>query len=153
MPDEGASAPSGQRRPHDDDLQPVLEHIWEGLSLRKACAKLGLHVPSTSDWLHEDAGRREQYARAREGRAEYIAEDAQDMARAAALGQEHDSHKIADVGGVRAYLDAAKWNTARMAPKTAPATKIDLTSRTRALTDDELAAEIAAAEAADEDEV
>jgi hypothetical protein len=39
-----------------------------------------------------------------------------------------------------------KWSTARMAPKTAPVQRIDLTSRTRQMTDEEIAAEIAALE-------
>jgi hypothetical protein len=144
------SAPAAQRRPQDDDLRPLLELLWEGNSLRKACLELGLHVPSTSDWLHEDNGRREQYERARVGRAEFISEDAFEMSRAAALGKQHDDCNV-DPGGVRAYLDAAKWRVGQMAPKMAPRTQVDVTSRTRQMTDEEIAAEIAALEAPESD--
>jgi hypothetical protein len=132
-----------QRRPQDSDLEVILEMVWDGKSLRQTCAKLGLHVPSTSDWLHADPGRSEQYARAREGRAEFIAEDALQVNRAAALGVQIDGKKV-DPSGARGYLDAAKWQTARMAPKTAPVQRIDLTSRTRQMTDEEIEAELAA---------
>jgi hypothetical protein len=108
-----------QRRPKDEELGPLLDLIWEGNSLRGACLKLGLHVPSTSDWLHSDDDRREQYARAREGRAEFLQEDALAMNRAAATGAAQNGKKI-DPSGARGYLEAAKWATARMAPKTAP---------------------------------
>lgn len=144
------SAPA-QRRPQAEDLQPLLELIWEGKSLRKACAELGLHVPSTSDWLHDDEGRREQYERARVGRAEFISEDAFEMSRAAALGKQHDDCNV-DPGGVRAYLDAAKWRVGQMAPKMAPRTQVDHTHRTAQMTDDEIAAEIEALEAPETDE-
>jgi len=144
-------APAGQRRPQDDDLTEILGLIWEGNSLRKTCQALGLHVANTSDWLHADDGRREQYVRAREGRAEYLAEDALEMNRAAALGTAVAGSKV-DATGARAYLDAVKWQTARMAPKTAPTTKIDLTSRTRQMTDEEIAAELAMYETRGDDQ-
>jgi hypothetical protein len=141
--EEGEPTGQGQRDPRPEDLAPLLELIWSGKSLRKACAELGLHVPSTSDWLHADRGREEQYARARDGRAEYIAEDAQDMARAAATKAKHDGHDL-DPAGVRVYLDAAKWNTARMSPKTAPREHHVHTFEN--LSDEELDARIAAME-------
>lgn len=137
------SESAGKRRPKDEDLAPLLEHIWEGLSLRKACEKLGLHVPSTSDWLQTDDGRREQYARAREGRAEVLQEEGLTVTKAAALTQVVAGKKV-DPSGARAYLDAIKWATARMAPKTAPVQRIDVTARTRRMTDDEIEAELLA---------
>lgn len=135
-----------QRRPQDEDLQPILELLWDGQSLRSACSKLGLHTPSVSTWIHADDGRREQYMRACEGRAEYLQEDALTVNRASALGVEVSGKKV-DSSGARGYLDAVKWATARMAPKTAPVQKIDLTSRTRQMTDADIEAEIAAREA------
>jgi hypothetical protein len=57
-----------------------------------------------------------------------------------------------DPAGFRAYLDGVKWATARMAPKTAPVQRIDLTSRTRQMTDAEIEAEIAAREAGETEE-
>lgn len=110
---------AGQRRPVDGDLEPILELIWSGKSLRATCLELGLHVPSTSAWLHDDEGRSAQYARAREGRAEYLQEDALTVNRAAALGVKVNEKKV-DPSGAKGYLEAVKWSTARMAPKTAP---------------------------------
>lgn len=136
----------GKRRPNDDDLAPILELLWDGQSLRSACGTLGLHTPSVSTWIHADDGRREQYMRACEGRADYLQEDGLTVTRASALGGSVDNKKV-DSSGARAYLDAIKWATARMAPKTVPVQRIDLTSRTRQMTDDEIAAEIAALEA------
>lgn len=141
------SEPAGQRRPQPEDLPKILELIWEGKSLRQACLKLELHVPSTSDWLHDDNDRREQYARAREGRAEFIAEDALAMNRAAALGVLIDGKKV-DASGARGYLEAAKWKTARMAPKTAPVDRHEHHHEFGSLSDEELDRRIAAREAA-----
>jgi hypothetical protein len=136
---------AGQRRPEPADLEPLLELIWDGKSLRAACATLGLHTPSTSTWIHADNGRREQYVRACEGRAEFLQEEGLTINKAAALSQLVQGKKV-DASGARGYLDAIKWATARMAPKTAPVTRIDVTSRTREMTDAEIAAEIEALE-------
>lgn len=136
----------GQRRPRPADLAPLLELIWNGKSLRSACQKLGLHAPATSEWIHADPDRREQYARACEARAEYLQEDALTMNRAAALGIKVGANKV-EAAGARGYLDAVKWATGRMAPKTIPVQRIDVTHLTREMSDEELAAEIAAREA------
>ncbi len=134
---------ASQRRPQPEDLTPLLELIWEGLSLRSACEKLGLHTPSVSTWLHQDEDRREQYVRAREGRAEFLQEDALTVNRAAALGVTVANKKV-DASGARGYLDAVKWATARMAPKTAPVERHHHTFG--ALSDAELAERIASME-------
>jgi hypothetical protein len=148
-------AQAGQRRPTDQDLQPLLERIWNGASLRAACRELGLHAPATSDWLYADDGRSEQYARAREGRAECQQEEALEVSRAAATGSTIEvdgEYRKVDAAGARVLLDAIKWASARMAPKTAPVQRIDLTSRTRQMSDAEIEDEIAAREARATDE-
>lgn len=137
---------AGKRRPTTEDLEPVLELIWEGKSLSEACRKLELHIPSTSDWLHADAGRSEQYARAREGRAEFLQEDALAVNRAAALGLKVGANKV-DASGAKGYLEATKWATARMAPKTAPVQRVEHSGEIGSRTDEEIAARIAALEA------
>lgn len=139
-----------QRRPTADDLGPILEAIWNGDSLRAACRKLGLHVPSTSDWLHDDPGRSEQYARARDGRTEFYQEQALEMGHAAATGGsvmiDGEAVKI-DPVGLRVHLDGIKWATARMSPKSAPITRVEHLGEIGTRTDDEIAARIAALEA------
>ncbi len=131
---------AGQRRAKLEDAQAVFEIVAEGKSLRAACRELGLHTPSTHTLIDSDSGLREQYARAREGRAEVLQEDGLTITKAAALGQSVNGHKI-DPAGARVYLDALKWAAARMAPKTAPVQRVAHTFSH--LSDEELAAEIA----------
>lgn len=138
---------AGKRRPKDEELEAILQSVAEGASLRTTCEKLGLDTPSTHRWLHEDDGRSQQYARAKEQRAEHYQEQALTVGLAVALGQKVNGNKV-DPAGARVLLDTIKWATARMAPKTAPVQKIDLTSRTRQMTDAEIAEEIAALEGA-----
>lgn len=144
MSDEAESTP-GARRPISEDMPALLSAISEGASLRSACQAAGLDVPSTHRFINADDGLSQQYACAREARAEVYAEEGLAVTRAATLGEEFEGKKI-DVAASRVYLDAIKWATARMAPKTAPVQRIDLTSRTRQMTDAEIAAEIAAME-------
>lgn len=146
------AANKGQRRPTAEDVEPILEMIWAGKSLRKACEALGLHVPSTSD-LMNSAGCREQYARAREGRAEHLAEDALTITRAAALGLtvstgDAGQKTKVDASGARAYLDAAKWRIGQMVPKLAPMQRVEHSFD--GLSDDELEDEINRLQGADE---
>ncbi|MFZ5669113.1 MAG: hypothetical protein ACOY4K_06440 [Pseudomonadota bacterium] len=136
----------GQRRPIVEDVPRIMELIAEGKSLRAACAKLGLHAPSTHTFIDGDDGLREQYARAKEQRAEHYQEDVLTVTKAAALGLKVNGQKV-DAAGARAYLEATKWATARMAPKSAPVQRVDVTGRVRQMTDAEIAAEIAALQA------
>lgn len=134
-----------QRRPSREDIPAVLEQVAGGASLRKACSTLGLHTPSTHTFIDEDDDLREQYARAREQRADKLAEDALSVGMAAALGQQHEGRKV-DPAGARVLLDTIKWITARMAPKTAPVSRHS--HEFGSLSDADLDARIAAKEAA-----
>jgi hypothetical protein len=134
---------NGQRRPTAEDIKPIMDLIAEGKSLRAACRELGLHNPSTHDFIHDDPGFCEQYTRAREQRAEYLQEDALTVTKAAALGQTVQGKKV-DAAGSRAYLDAIKWAAARMAPKTAPVDRHEHRHEFGDLSDEELNARIAA---------
>jgi hypothetical protein len=131
---------AGKRRPVAEDLPAIMEMISGGKSLRAACRELGLHNPSTDAFIRANPDYREQYAHAREGRAEFLQEDGLTITKAAALGQTVGGHKI-DPAGARVYLDALKWAAARMAPKTAPVQRVAHTFSH--LSDEELAAEIA----------
>lgn len=143
-----ADGGAGKRRPQEGDLEPILALLWDGKSLRAACETLELDTPSVSKWIDDDTsdgGRRQQFARACEGRAEFLQEDALTVNRAAALGVQVNGKKV-DPSGAKGYLEAVKWSTTRMAPKKAPVLLLDVTSRTRQMTDEEITAEIAARE-------
>lgn len=150
--DNAASEGAEKRRPQDTDLEPLLSMIGERHSLRSACRTLGLDPPSTHRWLEADDGRSQQYAHARDSRSDHYEDKALIYGEAAATGtpvMNDDGEMVTiDPAGYRAYLDGIKWATARMAPKKAPVQRIDLTSRTRQMTDAEIAEEIAAMEAA-----
>lgn len=130
------------RNPVDDDLEPLLDLIFEGDSLRTACRKMGLHTPRTSVWLNADKSRAEQYRVAREGRKEAMEDKGLVLAEAAALGKRVDGQKV-DPAGVRAYNDHAKWVIARMEPKVQ---RLQINHTFGALDDDALEAEIKRAE-------
>lgn len=144
-----ANTPAGKRRPTDEDLHDILDKIWDGKSLRATCLELGLDTPSVSTWIHDDEGRRQQYMRACEGRAEYLQEDALTLNRAAATGEKVDGatgKSAVDASGAKGYLEAVKWSTARMAPKTAPVQRHEHSFAT--MSDEEIDREIAARQAA-----
>lgn len=132
---------ASKRRPEPADLEGILYRIADGESLRAACRALGLDPPSVHHWLDEDEGRRQQYARAREQRAEVLAEQALNLGMAAATGQQVNGRTIKP-DGARVAIDAIKWATARMAPKTAPVQRVSHSFED--LTDEELDARIAA---------
>lgn len=108
----------GKRRPQPEDIPGVIDLVSEGQSLRSACRELGLHTPSTHTMIDDDDRFREQYARAREIRAEGLQEDALRYGKKAAEGKIKPD-------GARVAIDAIKWAAARMAPKTAPSQKIE----------------------------
>lgn len=145
---EAEPLPTGQRRPTADDMAEFMAKVAEGGqqgSLRAVCKAMGLHAPSTHTFIHADDGLKAQYEAAKEQRADCLQEDALAVAKAAALGMTVDNKKV-DAAGARVLLEAIKWAAGRMAPKTAPVQRLDITSRTRNMTDDEIAAEIAAIE-------
>lgn len=100
----------------------IVERLWEGKSLRAVCRELGLDGWQTHVWLNDDEGRCQQYARAKEGRADYFQEEILTVGRAAAFGipmtSSDGSTRIIDAAGARVYLDSIKWANGQMAPGT-----------------------------------
>ncbi len=143
---------AGQRTPKDTDLDAILERVWSGKSLSSACRELGLHISSTSAWLHDDPDRDAQYARAREGRAEFLQEDSLAVNRAAALGAKvrdaAGQERKVDASGAKGYLEAVKFAIGRMAPKTLPPQRHEHLHEFGSLSDEDLDARIRAKEAA-----
>lgn len=106
------------RRPKDEDLPTIISGLYEGKSLRAMCRELGLSVWATSEWLRDDPGRGEQYARAKEGRADYFQEEILTVGRAVSFGiplsGSDGSPRQIDPAGARVYLDAIKWANGQM---------------------------------------
>lgn len=106
----------------------MFELISEGASFRAACRQLGLHNPTTMELIDSNDDWREQYARAKDLRAEFFQEEALTLGRAASIGAEvnvgAEGKKKIDPAGLRVYLDAIKWAAARMAPKAAPIQRV-----------------------------
>ena len=141
-----------QRDPKDEDLIPLLESMWEGDSLSACCRKMGLHIPSTSAWLHADEGREAQYARAREGRAQVLLEEVMVLARSSARKKQVDG-SVPDPNGVRVLLDTQKWAIGLMAEKMAYREKRDLNielKKIQEMTDEQIEAEISNLDSDDE---
>lgn len=148
---EDHMARSGKRRPQPDDIPLILHKIAEGDSLRAVCEAMGIDTPSAHRMIHDDpapGGWRQQYARACEVRADILAEQGQQVALAAALKKTYEGNTV-DPSGARVYLEAVKWNTARMAPKKAPEQRVRIL---REMTDEELDAELAELEDDDGDD-
>lgn len=114
---------AGKRRPEAADLEPLMNLVAEGKSLRGACQDLGLDPPSTHRWVTEDEARSQHYTRAKEQRAEVLAEQALTIGLAAATGQQVNGKSIKP-DGARVAIDAIKWAAGRMSPKTAPIQRV-----------------------------
>lgn len=117
----------GKRRPNADDVPQVLEWVSDGLSLREACQKQGVHPGGMSRLLDTTAELRAQYAHARAQRAEHQQEQMLTVGWAAATGQEivvSGVKRKVDPHGARVLLDAMKWTAARMDPKTVPTQRV-----------------------------
>jgi hypothetical protein len=86
----------------------VLELVADGMSLRRACARVGI---SRSTWwraLQADSDLWSRYARARELQAEALASDIRDLA---------DSVTPETANADRVRIDALKWIAAKLHPK------------------------------------
>ena len=106
----------------DKIVPKVLELLQKGMSLREACKGEGMPAPSTFNlWCNEDSKLAEQYARAREIRAELIFEEVLEIADDAANDYiETDEGAIPNrtaIDRARLKIDARKWVLGKMNPK------------------------------------
>lgn len=120
----------------DDKKQKACETILTEISSSElgidhiCAADASLPSPSTFyEWLNEDDVLAERYARARELQAIYITDTVGVLA--TQLVAKRPTHSI-DPQAFRGYMDAAKWRTAKLAPKT-HGDKVDVTSGGKAL--------------------
>ena len=103
----------------------ICQEIAGGLSLRSVCLLEGMpHISTVLDWVNRRPEFAEQYARAREARADMLAEDMLHIADTPQMGvvtKETEKGTFITTGDMiehrRLQVDARKWNAARMAPK------------------------------------
>ena len=91
----------------DDLAAQICEHVADGLALKEVCMLDGMPSRSTAyKWLSESEAFSDMYARAREERADMIADEIVTIA-----DREPDPNKA------RVRIDARKWWAAKIAPK------------------------------------
>lgn len=95
----------------DAVIDEILQRISDGESVRSVCRDK--HMPSKSNfmrWVSEDATLQDQYARAREHRADVHAEEI------ISIADECEEDQAA-VAKARLRVDVRKWHTSKMFPK------------------------------------
>lgn len=113
-------------------LEPILDHISSGRSVKELAAEIGVNPGRVIGWLLNDVTRAEAYARAREASAHLFALEIHAVA--SDLGVDPEDRRIA--------IDALKWCASRLAPKVfGDKSETTLTVR-KELNDAELAAAI-----------
>lgn len=114
--------------------------LSQGKSLVRVCRELGAEYRHVFKWIAENPEFKDNYARARESQADYLADDVLDVA---------DNPDIAP-DDKRVRIDARKWVAGKMRPKKyGERQSIDLNAdiNLSTLTDEQLASGIAQAAA------
>lgn len=95
-----------------EKAEEVMEHMRNGLSLRKACSASGVAKGTFLLWVDSVEGLSDQYARAREDLLDFQAEELED------IGEQAVSAETAvQVAGLRLKADNRKWLLSKLAPK------------------------------------
>lgn len=91
----------------------IIRRMSGGESLRAICRDEGMPAHSTVlDWVNADAAFADQYARARDERADVYFDRLDEVSEAA-----ENAPDAVKVAGLRLKADNIKWQLARMAPK------------------------------------
>lgn len=89
--------------------EDILAEISKGKSLVKVCQMDGMPNPKTVyEWLKSDEDFSNNYARAKDERAEFHFEECLEIA---------DNASVDDVQNARLRIDTRKWMLGKMAPK------------------------------------
>ena len=92
--------------------EEVCGHVADGMSLLMACAMVdGVSRPTFYRWMRESEELRDTYARAREERADLIADECIEIADGADPLTDNPAL-------IKQRIDARKWHAAKLAPKT-----------------------------------
>lgn len=95
----------------DDEADTIVAWIAEGRSLRKYCEASGRPMIRIQQWLRQNADFHARYARAREERADVLAEEIIDIADAVAKDP-----TIEGVAAAKLQVDARRWVASKLKP-------------------------------------
>lgn len=95
-----------------DSIMELCEHVAAGGSLASFARELRVPYTTILGWIDSDPARVENYARARETRADFIFDQLDEVSDQAASAE-----TAVEVAGLRLKADNIKWKLARMAPK------------------------------------
>lgn len=93
-------------------IAAICDHVASGESLLSWTKANGFNYVTVLNWIEADSKRAENYARAREVRAEVTFEALDDVSEEAA-----GADTAVKVAGLRLKADNIKWKLARMSPK------------------------------------
>lgn len=98
------------RTPTLEDVEPILDAVMDGSSLRSICREMGIHPGKASALLHSTPEIGAQYARAKRDRAEVFFENVVTTGQAALAGK-------VKADAARVAIDAYKWAAGKMDPQ------------------------------------
>lgn len=96
----------------EGSMHSLCEFVAGGESLAAFARRMGFPYTTLLGWIDGDEIRAENYARAREARADLIFDQLDDVSEQAVTAE-----SAVEVAGLRLKSDNIKWKLARMAPK------------------------------------
>lgn len=90
----------------------ILQGMYDGLSLRKACEAVGVKHSTFLLWVNQDKELADQYARARDALLDYQAEELEDIG-----GKAAKAESAVEVAGLRLQSDNRKWLLSKLGAK------------------------------------
>lgn len=104
--------PSPSERLNSVGIEAICQSIASGMSLREWSRDNGFAVSTVHTWIDEDKARAEQYAHARDERAELIFDELDGHCNKAVMAE-----SAVKVAGLRLKVDTLKWKLGKMNPK------------------------------------
>lgn len=129
----------------DAAMESLCAHVMDGGHMAEYCQARGINYTTMLKWLNANPVRSEMYARAREDRADKIADEIVAISDEVEVAARYDGEDVkltldaAAVARNRLRVDARKWVASKLKPRTY-GDKLDLTAEVgiKALPDDQL---------------
>ncbi len=126
-------------------MESLCEHVTDGGHMADYCKARGIEYTTMLKWINRDPERVQMYARAREDRADKIADEIVAISDEVEVAARYDGEDVkltldaAAVARNRLRVDARKWVASKLKPRTY-GDKLDLTAEVgiKALPDDQL---------------